>query len=405
MTQKLAASRLTAHYAAIQCFYWMAFSSVFAFAVVFLRSKDFDSAQVGLAMALGYLLAMILQPVVAWWADRLPAIPLNHWTGWITLALLSGALILAILPLPLAGVFICFVWIETLLLVLQPLLNSLAMERINQGQALNFGLARGLGSGSFALFSLLLGAVIIRTGNQLLPSVCAAASLGLMLLAWTFPAARKEPVRSAEIQASLPPSRLPLEPRQWLRQYQGLPSLWMGLMLIMTSLNLFSNYQIHFVERVGGTSQTLGQATALAAILEIPVMGLFSWFVQRSSARRLLRFSTIFFILKALATLLAATVGQYLLSQVFQAGAYAVYLPASVYYFNQIMNPEDRVKGQAVLGMTFSLGGIIGSLLGGFLLDKTTIVITLATNLGLAIAGAWLVFLGSRNKGGIIQGS
>lgn len=397
--------RLTAHYTAIQGFYWMAFSSVFAFAVVYLRSNGFDSAQVGLAMALGYLSAMLLQPGVAWWADRQPAIQLNQWIGWITLALLGGAGMLAVLPLPLVGVFICYIWIETLVLVLQPLLNSLAMEHINEGHKLNFGLARGLGSGAFALFSLLLGVAIIRTGNQLLPWVCAAASLGLMLLAWTFPSAGREPVQSVEIQDRRSPSRLPMKPRQWLQQYQGLPSLWIGLMLIMTSLNLFSNYQIHFVERVGGTSRTLGQATALAAVLEIPVMGLFSWLVQRSSARRLLRFSTIFFVIKALATLLAATVGQYLFSQIFQAGAYAVYLPASVYYFNLVMKPEDRVKGQAVLGMTFSLGGIIGSLLGGFLLDQTSIVITLASNLGLALAGAWLVFLGSRTRGRVISGS
>jgi PPP family 3-phenylpropionic acid transporter len=403
-TQLSASRRITAHFAAIQCFYWVAFSGVFAFAAVYLRASGLDSAQVGLTMALGYLSAMVMQPVVGSWIDRSVNRSLNQWISGLAVLLFASVLLLAVLPGHQTIIMPVFILVETVLLVLQPMLYSLAMERINLGIDLNFGLSRALGSGSFALTSLVLGSAIIRTGHHLLPWVCAGTSLLLILTVWTFPSSRPcELMEGSGIEAPVTPARLPLNPWQWQKQYPGFIFLWLGLVLIMTNLNLFSNYQIHFIERIGGDSQTLGIATALAALLEIPVLSLFSWFALRLSARKLLRISAIFFVLKALATLLAANVGQYLFSQVFQAGGFALYLPASVYYFNNIMNPHDRVKGQAVLGMTFSLGGIIGSLLGGLLLERTTVVVTLAACLGLSAVGAVLAFEGSRKKGRAIS--
>ena len=52
-------------------------------------------------------------------------------------------------------------------------------------------------------------------------------------------------------------------------------------------------------------------------------------------------------------------------------GAFALYIPASVYYVNETMAPRDKFKGQAVMTATNTLGGVIGSLLGGFLLDHS----------------------------------
>lgn len=53
--------------------------------------------------------------------------------------------------------------------------------------------------------------------------------------------------------------------------------------------------------------------------------------------------------------------------------AFALFTPASVYYTNQMMKPQDQFKGQAYLTMTITMGGVLGSLLGGFILQYSSV--------------------------------
>lgn len=55
-----------------------------------------------------------------------------------------------------------------------------------------------------------------------------------------------------------------------------------------------------------------------------------------------------------------------LLSQLCQFGAYAFFVPASVYYINERVPDQYKVTGQSALGMaTMGLGGAVGNFLGG----------------------------------------
>ncbi len=393
----LVKNQLTIRYAFIQAFYFVAFSCIFAFAAVYLRDCGFDSQQVGITLALGYLTAMLVQPTVAAYADRSRTIRLNQFCALLAAALLLSVVLLVLLPKNLPVVMLFFVLAEMLILVLQPFINSLSLNYINQGIPINFGLARGLGSGAFALTSLALGAVIYTQGSSILIVICAITSLLLTVFILTFkmpPAVKATEFPQGGQQAKK--ATLSGNPLGVISKYPGFMIMLAGLVLLMTNQHLFSNYQILFVERIGGTSKILGIAMFMAAMMEIPVMGFFSLFVRKITARKLLRVSAVFFVVKALATLLAATVGQFLLSQVFQAGAYALYLPASVFYVNSIMEREDVVKGQAFLGVVFTMGGIFGSLLGGVLLDFSSVPATLITSLGITAVGALLLFRGTR---------
>jgi len=391
--------RLTIRYAILQVFYWMAFSSIFTYAAVYLHDHGFDNQQVGITLALGYLTAMIIQPVAAAFVDRSETISLNQFCALTSSVLLAAVLTLMALPKVFPVMVVLFVLIEMLILLLQPLLYSLSLNFINQGIAVNFGLARGLGSGSFALTSLLVGIAIARFGTSVVLVTCAASTMLVIVFILNFKAEQPITETISEI-AHRPVSQKPLPENtlQFLAHYPGFPLFLVGLVLILTNQQMFSNYQINIIEHIGGTSKILGMAAAIAAITEIPVMGYFSFFVRKVSARKLLLISAAFFIVKALATLLAANVGQFLFSQIFQAGSYAIYLPASVYYVNSIMHSGDTVKGQAFLGVTFTMGGIIGSLLGGFLLDATSVPVTLIAGLGMTVLGAILVYVGTRRK-------
>ena len=127
-------------------------------------------------------------------------------------------------------------------------------------------------------------------------------------------------------------------------------------------------------------------------------MLLFTMLKKRFSSSRLFVLSGFFFAVKAGAYLLAQTVPQFLIAQIFQMGAFALYIPASVYYVNETMAPRDKFKGQAVMTATNTLGGVIGSLLGGFLLDHSGVSPLLISGFALSAAGAVLLFFACRTR-------
>ena len=113
----------------------------------------------------------------------------------------------------------------------------------------------------------------------------------------------------------------------------------------------------------------MGAASGIAAFLELPTMIGFAWLVSRISSGNLLKISGVFFTLKALLMLIAGSIGGVFVAQTAQMFGFALFTPASVYYTNSLIRPSDRVKGQAYMTATNTIGSVFGSFLGGILLD------------------------------------
>ena len=150
---------------------------------------------------------------------------------------------------------------------------------------------------------------------------------------------------------------------------------------------------IQIITNVGGTSADLGRLLAIAAITEIPVMFLFSIIVKHVKSSVLLIISGIFFALKAFGYFAARNIALMTVAAVMQMGSFALYIPASVYYVNEVMEEQDKFKGQALMTGTNTLGGMIGSLLGGFLIDHAGVAVMNLAGLIMAVSGAVLIAL------------
>ena len=136
----------------------------------------------------------------------------------------------------------------------------------------------------------------------------------------------------------------------------------------------------------------MGNAFALAAVLELPVMFFFSRLLGKWRNSTLLKISIIILTLKSIATLLATSIGMVYFAQSFQMLSYAIFIPSSIYYVNQVMDKEDRIKGQAFVAVTMTLGGVFGSLFGGWLLGMTSVYNMLLSATVLSIIGTFLAF-------------
>lgn len=87
-------------------------------------------------------------------------------------------------------------------------------------------------------------------------------------------------------------------------------------------------------------------------------------------------------------------VGWLYVAQGLQFFAYALFMPASVYYVNQVIHGADKVKGQAGMNRALGISGMFGNFLGGFMLDTGGgVSFMLTVGLGVSLVGLVLILL------------
>lgn len=120
-------------------------------------------------------------------ADHLKVLSLGQFAALLILAMLlcTGGLLLLPGQTVQGGLFLSLL---ILLQLLTSLLYALGMDCVNQGMPLNFGLARGVGAGSYALASTLCGSAAAAFGPKCIPVLLGGATLLLLAAAPFLPA-------------------------------------------------------------------------------------------------------------------------------------------------------------------------------------------------------------------------
>jgi PPP family 3-phenylpropionic acid transporter len=271
-----------------------------------------------------------------------------------------------------------------LLQLLTPLLNSLGMESINQGKPLNFGIARGAGSGAYAVVASVLGTIAAKTGAISVPVSMIIIYVLFLVFLYRFPF---EKTRNTGNSQTAKGSSHPIA---FFRKYSRFGIVLLGCILLYVSHVLLNSFTFQIVQSKGGTSSEMGVAMALSAVMEIPTMFLFVYMVKKVRCDIWFRISGIFFTLKTLGTLLAPSILPFYFVQILQLGGWALITVSSVYYVNSIMEEQDAIKGQAYMTMTYTLGSVLGALIGGSLIDLAgvnamLIFATISSGIGMLI--------------------
>lgn len=393
MGTKSIKAQYTIKYSGVHGFYWSVFCSSVSFAAVFLLSKNFNNSQIGMVLAIANILAVILQPIVAAFADTTKKVSMKN---LITIFVgLAAFFTLARFFVP-DGIWMLAVVLIlelTILFTLQPLVNSLGMQLINKGIAINFGLARGIGSVAYAITSYLLGVVVVYFGADSLTVISLLLYILLGIIIFTF---TKKPLTN--IKREIPSiggseSKKLIENKKkgnlvsFITSYKRFSVLIFAIALTFVSHTMINNYLIQITENVGGNTKDMGIATGIAAVIELPAMILFGYLVKKFRCSSILKYSLFFFMIKSVVTVVATNVWMLYAAQIFQFGAYALFIPASIYYVNRIIAEEDSIKGQAFMTSAITLGGVGASLLGGWLLDGLGVHAMLFAGMAASILG------------------
>lgn len=382
------AHAVTARYAAVQGAYFIGYGAIYSFASAFLLARGFANSQIGIIIALSNVIAAFVQPAVASYADRPGAVPVKYLTAGLTALGMALSVLLLVLPVGLLSTALFEVLIVTLELSVQPLISAMGFEHINRGVNVNYGLARSAGSIAYAVLTFVLGQIITFWGEDVLPLSYVLVFALFLAATLSFP---RPPQAAPDDRAGH--ARAAGSPAAFFRRYPGYAVMLIGLTLIFTQHYAQNNYLLQIVRHLGGDSGDFGIAISLSAVMELPTMLAFSYLVRRFPAGRLLLISCVCYLGKAVMMTLATGVPMVFASQGMQMLAFALYTPASVYYANSSIADEDKVKGQAYLTVTMMLGGVFGSLSGGWLIDSFGFAVmqrglTVVSAAGVLIAGA-----------------
>lgn len=185
-----------------------------------------------------------------------------------------------------------------------------------------------------------------------------------------------------------------LSPIAFLRKYPRFAAVLGGTVLLYVSHVLLNNFLYQIVQAKGGGSSEVGFIMSLCAWVELPPMFLFSYMLRKRGCDVWYRICGVFMAVKAVASLLAPSLLVYYLVQALQLAGWGLIAIAPVYYVNQVIGAEDAIKGQAYMGMSYTVATVLASLAGGWLIDVAGVqtMLTVASFAGVAGAVVVIVF-------------
>ena len=376
-------------YAALHFFYWMVNSAIYSFAAAFLLRRGFSSSMVGLVNGLGSVGALLIEPVLADFADR-SSFRLSHILQVLAglFAICAGTLL--VWRSGSMALFVFYVLTSILHTIMHPLINEMNYRMERAGHDMNFGAARAVGSLGYSLMSAVLGVLVEKSGVNMIPvsSIVISVVMAALLLYMDPMMPKRMPGTESDKAKSSAGELL-----AFARSHKRLLIVAIGGTFLMYSSHACGSYLLQIVMNVGGNARDMGLALSLAAFTEIPVMMLFSRIQKKLSAGKILRISALGYLPKQATLLLARNYAMILFSQLFQMMSFALYLPAIVAYAHEHTTEEEGVKGQALMPLTSAGAGLLANLSGGVLIDSAGVNAFLWVCLITAVIGAVLVGL------------
>ncbi|MCR5103994.1 MAG: MFS transporter [Eubacterium sp.] len=397
----------TLRYTLINALYFSAFCTLHALAAVYLLANGFTNTEVGILLAVANITSALCQPLFAGIIDK---------QGWLTnrryifisaIMIMLGSILLMFAHDSKVVVFIVYALIYMIQFAYQPVVTALYFEYEKYGCKINFGLARGLGSASFAVTSAFIGGYVERSGVSVLLVVNVITMILTAIIIYFF----KNPSENTDSDLVSDEVSKEMDNESddevvqahnnildFVKTYPAYAIFLIAVICFFFAHNMINDFMIQIIRSLGGAEKELGYSNFLQAILELPVMALFALILKKISAQKLLIISGIAFFIKILILIFATNMTMMYISQSCQLFAYALFIPAAAYYVNESMSEHDQVKGQAFVTSAITMGGVFSNLISGVILDNLGIKEMLMTGTIVAALGVIVIFYAMNKK-------
>ena len=361
------------------------------FVAVFLQYKNVSNTIIGLITGTGCVTSIFLAPYLSGLVMKIKSLTVKKITTIIYIGLNIAFLFLALMPLPSQVVVVLFTIFYAIYISTAPFLQMLASDYMQNGYEIHFGLARGLGSTSWAISSLVFGFIIEKTSPAILTVGAVIFSVLMLGLLNSMPNVT-EAENEGDSKENKGGSIFGI-----IKSYHIYFLLLVGFAMMLSAATSIGTYLINIVTSLGGNTSFYGVAVFIMALSEMPVMALTPRLMKKYKSTDLVLVGAICYGIRNFTICLSPNLVILCVGMVFQGLSFGLLTTVMTYYVIYNLKVEDQVMGQTMIAvMTTGFGSTLGNILGGFLQDNFGLGSMYIYVYTLTILGIIMVFIANR---------
>ena len=342
--------------------YFLAYGALacyFPFLAIYFKSRGLTYIQSGMVFALSSLVSVVAQPIMGYVADK--------YLSKKKIILINMFACSALIYLFIIASGFYSVALATLSLIffqgsIMSILDAYCYDVSDHMPEVDYGHIRLMGSIGFAVLSLILGGLIqyfdINISFYIYSVLLILSALILLRIGFKSSTQIIRPTFSDVLEV--------------LKNYKFI-LFTLSVMILNISLQAHSNYIAILIEATGGNVANLGFVWFASALSEIPAFFFGAKLLKRYGELNIYIIALVLYIIRMLLSAFSTNYIMVIAVQFMQSITYPLYLFATLQYINVIVPNKIRASGITMLSsLGFGLGGLIGNLGGGFILQYQT---------------------------------
>ncbi len=350
-------------YNMIQILFWLVSCAACGYIAIFLQAKGLSNTEIGIVTGGSCLLNIFLSPYLSGLMDKVKSLTIHKLLTILFLIVGILFVLVSFVPLPKVLIMVAYILVYSLNVSCVPFVSSLAMNYVQSGTQVNFGLARGLGSVSYATTAMVLGYLVDWFDPNVLAITYVLGSILFLAVLYSMPKTEIEEITETKGNKS--------SVGKIIKNYPTFFLLLLGFTFSFAAAVALATYLINIVESLGGSTTFYGIAVFCMAASEMPIMALTPKLMQKYNSVLLMMVAAFFYLVRNLIICFAPNLPILLIGMACQSLSYALVTGVITYYVTLHLKPEDQIMGQTMIAiMSTGLGSMIGNIFGGVLTDN-----------------------------------
>ena len=356
--------KINFQYALILGAYWMIFAVSQIFIVPILRNKGFDNSQIGILISIRSLSAIVVSPIIAGFSDKHPKVQIKYILLGLVGINIINTLVFKFAQLDYLQMIIVFIILGATTNTMPSLHSSMAVKHTEPGKRVFYSIGRGTGSISYAVIAALLGFMVGDSNLEISIDLQLILDIASIFFIITFPSYKVDEKILDGDNNSKAHSGLYL-----LTKYPNFTGFLVASAFLFVGYSMCNSFIIDIITSRGGDNISMGISSFILGAAELPTAIFFARMKNKFGIRTLLVISSVAALMKMMGLYFSQNVYHIYLSQLLQMFGNGMFWHVSVNYVNEIISPEDQVKGQSYTNIaSTNIGAILGSVISGSLL-------------------------------------
>ncbi len=337
-------------------------SILFSYIIVYLSLSGYTKSAIGVIVSSTYIFNIISQAATGYVSEYYISIK-KILISFIIMTFLAVSLV-PLVKQSYFAVFIIFAVISFAGRSQTAIIDNHVVKLSEKRSGLSFGFVRGFGSIGYAVTAVVAGIILDKLGYDSLFAIYGVACLLAFL-------------------SVIPTEDIPVQKKVVGQKTQSFPEAMKQLLaikpyvitvvastIVYIGATASSTYVPVIISDLGGDSSQVGIAIFLSAASEAPVLWNYKRISERFSIRMLLLLSFFLYVLRMGLLFAFPNRTIIIILQTMQSITFGLFVPAFISNIRSVVN--DSLLSLAILlgGATYvAVGGVVGSLVGGVLLE------------------------------------